>query len=117
MYLTTGRVIEHWHTATMTRNSAALRQTNIEAVAEMNPADLARLGIGANDRVRLRSRRGQGTFRVKSAEGARPGVIFVHMHDAGHMANVLTTDAVDAVSKEPEFKIAAVAAEAERAQK
>jgi nitrate reductase NapA len=117
MYLTTGRVIEHWHTATMTRNSAALRHANIEAVAEMNPADIARLGLGGNDRVRLRSRRGQGIFRVKSAEGARPGLIFVHMHDAGHMANVLTTDAVDAVSKEPEFKIAAVAAEPERAQK
>jgi hypothetical protein len=54
---------------------------------------------GGNDRARLRSRRGQGIFRVKSAEGA------------------LTTDAVDAVSKErPEFKIAA-GAEAKRAQK
>ena len=117
MYLTTGRVIEHWHTATMTRNSAALRHANIEAVAEINPEDLVRLGLGENERVRLRSRRGSGVFRVKKADGAKPGVIFVHMHDAAHLVNDLTTDALDAVSKEPEFKIAAVAAEAERSRK
>lgn len=109
-YLTTGRVIEHWHTATMTRNERSLRKANLEAVAEMHPADLARLGIGDGDTVFLRSRRGNGTFRVKSVESSRPGLIFVHMHDADRLVNDLTIDAFDSVSKEPEFKIAVVAA-------
>lgn len=47
LYLTTGRVVEHWHTATMTQNARGLRNANLEAVAEMNPADLQRLGLVA----------------------------------------------------------------------
>jgi nitrate reductase NapA len=108
VWFTTGRIIEHWHTGTMTRNCAELRQANAEAVAELEPGDGARLGLKTGDRVRVTSRRGSDTFKVKLVPGARPGLVFAHMHDPDHMCNRITNDAVDPVSRQPEFKIAAV---------
>ena len=107
-WFTTGRIIEHWHTGTMTRNCAELRQANAEAVAELEPGDGATLGLKTGDRVRVTSKRGADTFKVKLVPGARPGLVFVHMHDPDHMCNRITNDAVDPVSRQPEFKIAAV---------
>lgn len=113
LYLTTGRVVEHWHTATMTRNAGGLRKANLEAVLEIHPEDAKRIGAGGADKVRVRSRRGSGVYRVKITETARPGTVFVHMHDPERLANAITIDALDPVSKEPEFKICAVAVENE----
>jgi nitrate reductase NapA len=110
-FLTTGRVIEHWHTGTMTRTCAELRHANAEAVAELAPDDGARLGVRTGDRVRLTSRRGAGVFTAKLVSGARPGLVFLHMHDDQRMCNALTIDAVDPVSKQPEYKICAVRVE------
>jgi len=107
-FYTTGRVIEHWHTGTMTRNCKELRHANAEAVAELHPDDGARLGVGTGERVRIASRRGAETFRVRLTEGARPGTVFVHMHDADRLCNRITIDAVDPISRQPEFKICAV---------
>ena len=106
--LTTGRVIEHWHTGTMTRNCKELRHANYEAVAELHPEDATQVGVTAEDRVRITSRRGQETFPVKVTENSRKGLVFVHMHDPEHMCNLITIDAVDPGSKQPEFKICAV---------
>jgi len=111
MYFTTGRVVEHWHSGTMTRNCRELRQANAEAVAEMHPDDAARLGAKDGDLVRISSRRGHETFRVRVVEGARPGLVFVHMHDDQRLCNRITIDAVDPVSRQPEFKICAVKVE------
>ena len=111
LYLTTGRVIEHWHTGTMTRNCRELRHARAEATAEMHPQDAARLGVEGGDPVRITSRRGQETFRVSLAEGGRPGVVFVHMHDDRRLCNRITIDAVDPVSRQPEYKICAVKVE------
>jgi nitrate reductase (cytochrome) len=111
LWLTTGRVIEHWHTGTMTRNCRELRDANGEALAELHPDDAAALGVKAGDPVRLTSRRGSEVFRVRVAEGARKGLVFVHMHDAERMCNKLTIDAVDPISKQPELKICAVKVE------
>jgi nitrate reductase NapA len=110
-WFTTGRVIEHWHTGTMTRNCAELRQANAEAVAELHPDDGARLAVRTGDAVRIRSRRGADTFKVKLVQGARPGLAFVHMHDPDRMCNRITNDAVDPISRQPEFKVCAVAIE------
>jgi nitrate reductase NapA len=110
LWLTTGRVLEHWHTGTMTRTCRELRRT-AEAVAELHADDAAALGVADGDRVRLRSRRGSEIFRARLATGARPGLVFVHMHDADRLCNRLTNDAVDPVSNQPEFKICAVAVE------
>jgi nitrate reductase NapA len=108
LYLTTGRVIEHWHTGTMTRNCKELRHANAESVAELHPEDGKRLGVRTGDEVRVTSRRGAETFKAKLVDGARAGTVFVHMHDPQRMCNRLTIDAVDPVSKQPEFKICAV---------
>lgn len=108
-WLTTGRVIEHWHTSTMTKQCKELVHANFETMAEMHPADARKLGVNAGDKVRLTSRRGSGEFRVKiTDEKAYPGLVFLHMHDHNRLCNVLTIDAVDPGSKQPEFKIAAI---------
>jgi len=107
-WLTTGRILEHWHTSTMTKNVKELVQT-IEAMAEIHPGDAEKLGISTGDKVRLTSRRGSGMFRAKVVdEKSRPGLVFVHMHDPERMCNVLTIDAVDPLSKQPEFKICSI---------
>jgi nitrate reductase NapA len=110
LWFTTGRVIEHWHTGTMTRNCKELRTANYEATAELHPDDAAALGLRSGDAVKLTSRRGSETFKVRVVDTARKGLVFAHMHDADHMCNRLTIDAVDPVSRQPEFKICAVRA-------
>jgi len=109
--LNTGRVLEHWHTATMTGSVPALKATRLEAVAEMHPADLKRLGLSDGDTVRITSRRGSQIFTVRENENGRAGSVFVHFHDPERLVNELTVDAYDPASREPEFKIAAVKVE------
>jgi len=105
---TTTRVLEHWHTGTMTRNVKELRHANAEALAEINPTDGQKLGIRTGDRVRITSKGGQGEFRAMLTDTSRAGLVAVHMHDPNHMCNVVTNDAVDPISRQPEFKVAAV---------
>jgi nitrate reductase NapA len=107
-FFTTGRVIEHWHTGTMTRNCKELRHANFESVLEIHPEDGKKLRVKTGDRVKVTSRRGAETFRARLVEGAKPGLAFVHMHDPDHMCNRVTIDAVDPISRQPEFKICAV---------
>lgn len=107
-YYTTGRVVEHWHTGTMTRNCKELKNANAESMAEFSPNDAKKLGLKTGDTVRLASRRGSERFRVKVTEFSQDGLIYVHMHDPDHMCNRLTNDVVDPVSRQPEFKICAV---------
>ena len=111
MVFTTGRVIEHWHTGTMTRNCQELRHANAEALAEIHPQDAARLGVQTGDLVQITSRRGAEKFRTKVTDTARVGLVFVQMHDDQRMCNRITIDAVDPVSRQPEFKICAVKVE------
>jgi nitrate reductase NapA len=111
LWFTTGRVIEQWHTGTMTRNCPELRQANFEALAQLHPDDARRLGVKSGDLLDLRSRRGAQRFKVRVGDGERPGLVFVHMHDPDRMCNKLTIDAVDPISRQPEFKICAVKAE------
>jgi nitrate reductase NapA len=110
-YYTTGRNIEHWHTATMTKNCKELRHANYESMAEFHPGDAQKLGLKAGDLVQISSRRGREKFHVKITEFSKPGLIYVHMHDPHHMCNRVTIDAVDPISKQPEFKVCAVKVE------
>jgi len=111
MYFTTGRIVEHWHTGTMTRNCKELQHANAEALAELHPQDAARLGVQSGDTVQITSRRGADRFRVKVTDSTRVGLVFVHMHDDKRMCNRITIDAVDPISRQPEFKICAVKVE------
>jgi nitrate reductase NapA len=94
----------------MTRNCRELREANLEAVAELHADDAAALGVRGGDPLRVTSRRGSEVFSARVVEGARKGLVFVHMHDPERLCNRLTNDAVDPVSRQPEFKICAVKA-------
>jgi nitrate reductase NapA len=107
-FYTTGRDVEHWHTATMTRNCKELRHSNLESIAEIHPDDGQRLGVKTGDVVKLTSRRGSERFRARLVAKSRPGLVYVHMHDPDRMCNRITNDVVDPVSRQPEFKICAV---------
>lgn len=109
-YFTTGRALEHWHTGTMTRNCKELKHA-YESMAELNGADAEKLGVKAGDTVRISSRRGKELFQVKITDFSKPGLVYVNMHDADHMCNKVTIDAVDPISKQPEYKICAVKVE------
>ncbi|MBI5295481.1 MAG: formate dehydrogenase subunit alpha [Chloroflexi bacterium] len=105
--LTTGRLLEHWHGGTMTRNSA-LNEAYPEARVEIHPADAEIHGIRNGDPVKVQSRRGEVVLRATVTEKTSVGVVFIpwHFHEAA--ANLLTNDALDPQAKIPEFKACAV---------
>ena len=112
-WLTTGRVLEHWHTGSMTRRVKQLHQAMPAAYVEMNPTDAARLGINDGDRVRLVSRRGKLELpAILHGRGCPArGVLFVPFFDEGKLVNRLTLDAMDNISYEPDYKKCAVRVE------
>jgi formate dehydrogenase alpha subunit len=105
--LTTGRVLEHWHGGSMTRNSK-LDELYPEALVEINPADAARLAIRDTDVVRVSSRRGSIVLRANVTQKTTVGVVFISFHFAEAAANLLTIDALDPLAKIPEYKACAV---------
>jgi len=105
--LTTGRVLEHWHGGTMTRNSA-LNEAYPEARVDINPADAGMHGITDGMAVRVSSRRGEVVLRATVTEKTTVGVVFIPMHFAEAAANLLTNDVLDPQAKIPEFKACAV---------
>jgi nitrate reductase NapA len=109
-WLSTGRILEHWHTGSMTRRIKELHRAAPEAYVEMNPADAQALGIHDGDRVRLTSRRGDLELRASLAGRGQPprGAVFVPFFDENRLINLLTLDAMDNISKEPDYKKCAV---------
>ena len=109
-YLSTGRIIDHWHTMSMTGRVPELLRANPYAYVELNPTDAARLGIKPGDMVEIKSRRGVNVMPAKVYEGPIEGMVFAYWHDQeqSRMINKVTKDAYDPGSKEPEFKICAV---------
>ena len=105
--LTTGRLLEHGHGGSMTRNSA-LNEIYPEARVEIHPADADIHGIRNGDPVKVQSRRGEVVVRATVTEKTTVGVVFIpwHFHEAA--ANLLTNDALDPQAKIPEFKACAV---------
>ena len=106
--LTTGRVLCHFHTGTMTRKVSGLNLLRDEELVEINPGDAADLGIEDGDLVEVSSRRGSVTARAKLTERSSPGVAFMTFHFAETPTNVLTNPALDPVAKIPELKVCAV---------
>lgn len=109
--LTTGRVLQHYHTGTMTRKGKGLNMLYPELLAEINMDDAVNLGIDSGDLVHITSRRGD--IRVKTIISERPdrGVIFVPFHFKESPANILTINAIDPIAKIPEYKVCAVRVE------
>jgi formate dehydrogenase alpha subunit len=106
--LTTGRLLHHWHTGTMTRRSETLTGQGNEAFMEINPSDADKIGLGNDERVLVSSRRGKISLKAMVTEKILEGVVFIPFHYAEAAANVLTNSAVDPLAKIPELKICAV---------
>ncbi len=106
--LSTGRVLEHYHTGTMTRRGTALNRLYPELLAEISPIDAEKLGISEGDYIRITSRRGSIRVKARLSERSQRGMVFVpfHFHEAA--VNLLTHAEVDPVSKIPEYKVSAV---------
>jgi formate dehydrogenase major subunit len=114
MILSTGRVLEHWHTGSMTRRATILDQLEPEAIAFMNPADIAHMGVHAGDAIRIQTRRGAVTTRVRADRDVPQGMIFLPFCYAEAAANLLTNPALDPAGKIPEFKFCAAKASPEK---
>ena len=107
MILTTGRHLEHWHTGQMTRRAEVLDALEPEAVCELAPADLVRLGVEPGDRVRVETRRGAIEIKVRRSGATPEGVVFIPFCYAEAAANLLTNPALDPFGKIPELKFCA----------
>ncbi len=105
--LTTGRLLYHYHTGTMTRRSPGLEEIAPPAPFEINPEDAAREGIRESDLVEVATRRGSVSVRAVVTDRVPKGTIFMPFHYHEAAANVLTNDALDPVAKIPEFKVCA----------
>jgi formate dehydrogenase major subunit len=111
--LNTGRVLEHWHTGTMTRRTRALHAIRPRPMVEIHPDDLEILGLEDGERVVIESRRGAIALAAEASRRVTPGTVFVPFHFREAAANVLTIDALDPHGKIPEFKFCAVRIQAE----
>jgi nitrate reductase NapA len=109
-WLTTGRVLEHWHTGSMTRRIKQLHQAVPSAYVEVNRADAQQLGLKSGDRARLTSRRGTLDLDVRVDGRGKPpkGTVFVPFFDQSKLINLLTLDAMDCISKQPDYKKCAI---------
>ncbi|MCJ7823261.1 MAG: formate dehydrogenase subunit alpha, partial [Anaerolineales bacterium] len=115
--LTTGRVLYHYHSGTMTRRSGPLHWREPRSYAEINPTDAAALGLNDGFAVEIHSRRGSVRTKTKISKNVPPGTVFLAFHWREAPANRLTQDhALDPVAKIPEYKISAVRLENPRAR-
>jgi nitrate reductase NapA len=106
LWLSTGRVLEHWHSGSMTRRVPELHRSFPNAVLYMHPDDAKRRGLRRGQEVALQTRRGELITRVETRGRNRPpeGVVFIPWFDAGQLVNKLTLDATCPISKETDFK-------------
>ena len=105
---TTGRVLYHFHTGTVTRRSKGLNEIYPEALVEINPQDAQKLKVEDGEFVEVTSRRGKIKAKAKVTEKSGKGVVFMSFHFHEAAANLLTNAALDPVAKIPEYKVCAV---------
>ncbi|WP_243093884.1 formate dehydrogenase subunit alpha [Thermus thalpophilus] len=105
--LSTGRVLFHWHGGTLSRNSR-LQEAYPELKVEVNPKDAERLGLQDGEPIYVVSRRGRIRARAWVTERTPEGVVYAPFHFAEAPANRLTLDALDPISRIPEYKVSAV---------
>lgn len=109
--LNTGRILQHWHGGTMSRQSEGLVWVVPEGEIQINDEDAAQLGIATGDTICVSSRRGQVKGRACLSNRLPRGMIFITFHFVEVPANMLTGAAVDPVAKIPEYKVSAVRVE------
>ena len=106
LWLSTGRVLEHWHTGTMTRRVPELYRAMPDAWLYMHPADAKKRGLQRGDTVKVSTRRGEVVTRVETSGRNKPpeGLVFMPFFDEHRLVNKLTLDATCPISKETDFK-------------
>jgi formate dehydrogenase major subunit len=110
--LNTGRLLQHWHTGSMTRRSYALDAISPRAEVYLNPDDAAELGLADGEMARVSSRRGTIVLATRVSHREGRGNCFIPFHFREAAANLLTIDEIDPFGKIPEFKFCAVRIEA-----
>jgi nitrate reductase NapA len=110
LWLSTGRVLEHWHSGSMTRRVPELYRAMPNALCYMHPEDARARNLRRGDDVRVISRRGEIRVRLETRgrDKPPPGLIFVPWFDEGRLINKLTLDATDPISKQTDYKKCAV---------
>lgn len=106
--LTTGRMLYHYHTCSMTRRSKGLDEICKEGYVEINPQDATSLGINDGETITVSSRRGSIKIRAKLTDIVAPKTVFIPFHFVESAANILTNTALDPIAKIPELKVCAV---------
>jgi len=106
--LSTGRVLYHYHTGTMTTRAQGPSERCPESLVEINPADAEKLGIADGQLVKVTSRRGNVEAKARITTKSAPGSIFMNFHFAEAAVNLLTNPALDPIGKIPEYKVCAV---------
>ena len=106
LWLVTGRVLEHWHSGTMTQRVPELHRAFPNAVLFMHDADAKKRGLKRGQAVTIQTRRGELVSRIETRGRNRPpeGVVFIPWFDAAQLVNKLTLDATCPISKETDFK-------------
>jgi nitrate reductase NapA len=110
LWLCTGRVLEHWHTGSMTRRVPELHRAVPEAVIYMHPEDAKARKLQQGNKVKVVSRRGEIVLQVDTRGRNKPprGLVFIPFFDESKLVNKLTLDATCPLSKETDFKKCAV---------
>ncbi|WP_413837011.1 molybdopterin dinucleotide binding domain-containing protein, partial [Desulfobacula sp.] len=109
-WLNTGRVLEHWHTGSMTRRIPILHKAVPESYVEINPEDAKDMGLVNDSKVKISSRRGSLVMKASiNGRGNPPkGMVFVPFFDESYLINEVTLDAFCPISKQPDYKKCAV---------
>jgi nitrate reductase NapA len=110
LWLVTGRVLEHWHSGSMTQRVPELYRAFPDAIVYMHPDDAKARGVRRGGTAKLQTRRGEVTMKVETRGRNRPpaGLVFVPFFDARRLVNKLTLDATCPISKETDYKKCAV---------
>ena len=111
LVLSTGRILQHFHTGTMSRRSDVLDRLVSVGVIEIHPADAEKLGVADGQKVRVSSRRGQIEIAASLSGRVSAGTVFLAFHYREAPANRLTIAALDPIAKIPELKVCAVKVE------
>ncbi len=119
LWLCTGRVLEHWHSGSMTRRVPELYRAMPDALLYMNPKDARKRKLRDGSKVFVKTRRGKVLTRVETRGRNRPpeGLVFMPWFDAGRLVNKLTLDQTDPLSKETDYKKCACKVVKARAKK
>jgi len=110
LWLCTGRVLEHWHSGSMTQRVPELHRAVPDAVVYMHPEDAKKRRLRNGAMAKISSRRGEIVCKVdtKGRNKTPAGLVFIPWFDAGRLVNKLTLDATDPLSKETDYKKCAV---------